>query len=124
MIAKCVLQILEPATSMSGRHAECRNYKCIIMEQLFVDFLKPLIKESLREALNEMDAERKEQEPRFITRAEVADLLGVSLVTVHSYVNRGLLQSRKIGNRTLFAESEVLAAIKGRKVYRFKHTED
>ena len=109
---------------MSGRHAECRNDKCIIMEQFIMDFLKPLIKDSLREALNEMDADRKEQEPRFITRAEVAEMLGVSLVTLHSYVNRGLLECKKIGHKTLFSEADVLKAIKARKVYKFKHTED
>ena len=109
---------------MSGRHAECRNDKCIIMEELFTALLKPIIKESLREALNEMEADRKEQEPRFITRAEVAEMLGVSLVTVHSYVNRGLLECKKIGHKTLFSEADVLKAIKARKVYKFKHTED
>jgi len=109
---------------MSGRHAECRNDKCIIMEQFIMDFLKPLIKDSLREALNEMDADRKEQEPRFITRAEVAEMLGVSLVTLHSYVNRGLLECKKIGHKTLFSEADVLKAIKSKKVYKFKHTED
>jgi len=94
------------------------------MEELFTALLKPIIKESLREALNEMDAERKEQEPRFITRAEVAEMLGVSLVTVHSYVNRGLLECKKIGHKTLFSEADVLKAIQGKKVYKFKHTED
>ena len=94
------------------------------MEELFTALLKPIIKESLREALNEMDADRKEQEPRFITRAEVAEMLGVSLVTVHSYVNRGLLECKKIGHKTLFSEADVLKAIKGKKVYKFKHTED
>jgi len=101
-----------------------QNKKSIIMEELFTALLKPIIKESLREALNEMDAERKEQEPRFITRAEVAEMLGVSLVTVHSYVNRGLLECKKIGHKTLFSEADVLKAIKGKKVYKFKHTED
>jgi excisionase family DNA binding protein len=94
------------------------------MEELFTALLKPIIKESLREALNEMDADRKEQEPRFITRAEVAEMLGVSLVTLHSYVNRGLLECKKIGHKTLFSEADVLKAIKSKKVYKFKHTED
>lgn len=101
-----------------------QNEKIIIMEELFAALLKPIIKESLREALQEMDAERKEQEPRFITRAEVAEMLGVSLVTLHSYVNRGLLESKKIGHKTLFSEADVLKAIKSKKVYKFKHTED
>ncbi len=101
-----------------------QNKKSIIMEELFTALLKPIIKESLREALNEMEAARKEQEPRFITRAEVAEMLGVSLVTVHSYVNRGLLECKKIGHKTLFSEADVLKAIKGKKVYKFKHTED
>jgi excisionase family DNA binding protein len=97
------------------------------MEQItqsFVDFIKPLIKQSVREAMTELEVEQKEQQPRFITRKQVAEMLGVSLVTVHSYINKGLLNARKIGNKTLFAEGEVLRAIKGRKVYKFKHTED
>ena len=73
-----------------------------------MDFLKPLIKDYLREAVNEMDADRKEHEPRFITRAEVAEMLGVSLVTLHSYVIRGLLECKKIGHKTLFSEADVL----------------
>jgi len=39
-------------------------------------------------------------------------------------VNRGLLECKKIGHKTLFSEADVIKAIKGKKVYKFKHTED
>ena len=94
------------------------------MEEMFAAILKPIIKESLREVLTEAEAERAAQEPKFLTRQQVAEMLGVSLVTVHSYVNRGLLECKKIGHKTLFSEADVLKAIKSKKVYKFKHTED
>jgi excisionase family DNA binding protein len=109
---------------MTGRLTERRNTKNMTMEQLLIDFLKPLIKQSVREAMTEFETEQKEQQPRFLTRYQVAEMLGVSLVTLHSYVNRGLLESKKIGNKTRFAEADVLKAIKSRKVYKFKHMED
>ena len=101
-----------------------QNKKSIIMEELFTALLKPIIKESLREVLTEAEAERAAQEPKFLTRQQVAEMLGVSLVTVHSYINRGFLESKKIGHKTLFSEADVLKAIQGKKVYKFKHTED
>ena len=94
------------------------------MEEMFAAILKPIIKESLREVLTEAEAERAAQEPKFLTRQQVAEMLGVSLVTVHSYINRGFLESKKIGHKTLFSEADVLKAIKSKKVYKFKHTED
>lgn len=51
-------------------------------------------------------------ETTLLTRKEVADMLGVSLVTIHEWSKKGVLISYRIGNRVRFKQSEVLEAIK------------
>lgn len=45
------------------------------------------------------------------TIAETASVLKVSKVTIHDYVNRGILKKYRIGSRILFKSAEVLASI-------------
>ncbi|HRO84494.1 MAG TPA: helix-turn-helix domain-containing protein [Niabella sp.] len=54
----------------------------------------------------------KEEQPEFITRQQVADLFGITLPTVHAWMHAGILTAYKIGNKTRFRKSEVLAACK------------
>ena len=44
---------------------------------------------------------------RLITRDETAKLLGVSLVTLHSWIKSGVLVAYRIGNKVRFKENEV-----------------
>jgi excisionase family DNA binding protein len=44
---------------------------------------------------------------RLITRDETAKLLGVSLVTLHSWIKSGVLIAYRIGNKVRFKENEV-----------------
>ncbi|MEO5990319.1 MAG: helix-turn-helix domain-containing protein [Ferruginibacter sp.] len=55
-------------------------------------------------------SENKQPETELITRQQVADIFGISLPTVHSWVNTGILTAYKIGNKTRFNKSEVLQA--------------
>ena len=48
----------------------------------------------------------------FITRQDVADMFKITLVTVHAWINAGILTPYKIGNKTRFKRGEVLAAAK------------
>lgn len=52
----------------------------------------------------------------YITRREVAKLFKISLVTVHDWTRKGLLQAYKIANRVYYKQSEVEGALtkKGR----------
>lgn len=54
----------------------------------------------------------KDTTPEFITRKEVADMFGISLPTVHAWIHAGILTAYKIGNKTRFRKSEVMAACK------------
>lgn len=49
-------------------------------------------------------------EDPFITRQDVAEMFHITLPTVHSWINSGILKPYKIGNKTRFLLSEVKAA--------------
>ena len=50
---------------------------------------------------------QKEKQSEYISRKEVAQLLKVTLPTLHEYTKLGWLQSYKIGNRVLYKREEV-----------------
>jgi excisionase family DNA binding protein len=54
--------------------------------------------------------------PEFITLSEASELLKVSKVTIHSWINKELFKAYKIGRRTLIEKSELLQAIERRQV--------
>jgi excisionase family DNA binding protein len=72
-----------------------------------------------------LDSKLKEAEPLsknqsfFLSRAEVSNLLKISLPTLHDWTKQGWLQSYKIGNRVLYKLQEVEEALK--KVSINKH---
>lgn len=47
----------------------------------------------------------------YLTRQAVAELLGVSLVTVTDWTNKGFLKSYRLGNRVYFKAAEIDAAM-------------
>jgi excisionase family DNA binding protein len=75
-----------------------------------------LIDSRLNKAAN--PNEQKAQS-KFITRKEVAKLLKISLATLNDWTKQKIVQSYKIGNRVLYKEQEILAAVD--KVATFKH---
>ena len=44
----------------------------------------------------------------FLTRKETAEFFDVSLVTIHSWINNGLLIPLKMGNLTYFEKSKLI----------------
>lgn len=52
-----------------------------------------------------------ETTPGYITRREVAKLFKITLVTVHDWTRKGLLQAYKIGNRVYYKRAEVEGAL-------------
>lgn len=55
--------------------------------------------------------EPSETTPGYITRREVANLFKITLVTVHDWTRKGLLQAYKIGNRVYYKRAEVEGAL-------------
>ncbi len=50
-----------------------------------------------------------------LSRDEVAKMLGISLVTLHSYSKKGIIPTYKIGTKVRFKQSEVFEAMKLRQ---------
>lgn len=62
-------------------------------------------------------------EDRYISRQDVADLFGITLVSVHRLMNAGIIKPYKVGQSTRFLLSEVKAAAlaTGREMEGSKH---
>ena len=54
-------------------------------------------------------------ETTLLTRNEVAKMFGVSLVTIHEWSKKGVLQSYKVGNQVRFKQSEVFEALQAKQ---------
>ena len=56
----------------------------------------------------------------YLTRREVADKFRISIVTVHDWTRKGIIQAYKIGNRVFYKPTEVENALvkKGAKYAR------
>lgn len=62
----------------------------------------------VKEELSTFKRELQPPKPlQYISRHEVADLLGVSTVTVDTWVKKGRLTAYRIGNRVRFNRAEV-----------------
>ncbi len=57
----------------------------------------------------------------YLTRAEVCDLLRISLSTLHYYTKDGTLQGYRIGGRILYKSAEVQNAIQEIQSTKYKH---
>jgi hypothetical protein len=59
----------------------------------------------IREELAAMKPQK--EEPKFYTREEAAQLLKITLPTLHSWTVKGLIRKSKIQNRVLYEDSEI-----------------
>lgn len=83
----------------------------IYLKGLTPDQLSEMIRESVREEINNIKPPKPKSETKYLTRKETARRLKVSLVTLTDWVNRGKLKAYKIGGRVLFRENEVEEAL-------------
>ncbi len=94
--------------------------KLLTAEQriLLTDFVKPFLNlfiDKVAERVKEM-AETKE--PRYYTRKQVCEVMGISLPTLNEYTKRGDLQSFKMSGRVLYNAWSVDEAIRTKSVYK------
>lgn len=86
------------------------------MQGTTIQIESPEVLKELREIKAELEAIKKEFQPRepteYLTRNEVRDLLKVNLSTIHHLTKRGILKAYYIGARVYFKRHEVEQAIK------------
>ncbi|MEG3656184.1 helix-turn-helix domain-containing protein [Arenibacter palladensis] len=70
--------------------------------------LKETFTSILDERIKDLKKNFTPREPEeFLTRGETAKLLKISLVTIHEWNKKKILNPRKIGNRTYYLRSEI-----------------
>ncbi|GAA4968074.1 helix-turn-helix domain-containing protein [Algibacter aquimarinus] len=87
---------------------QINNFKIDDLEQL----LKPLIHEAVYQAVKEQINPVKTSKPKLFSRENTADILCVSLPTLHEWTKEGILNSYRIGGRVLYKEEDILNALK------------
>lgn len=73
----------------------------IYLENITSDDLRSIIADEVRKAMAEKPA------PRQYTREQVAEMLHVTLATIHNWVRAGRLHPVKVSGRVLFSEEEI-----------------
>jgi len=77
------------------------------LEELMTS-LRTIVKEEISAGMN---IETLPVEEELLTTSQVADLLGISRVTLHKYKTRGIVKSYRLGSRVRFKKSEILAGM-------------
>ncbi len=75
------------------------------------DDLADLISKAVSKAVESITPEPRQDHPEYIDKKKAAELCGVSVQTIDNFRRRGVLESKKIGNRVLFQYSKVIEAI-------------
>jgi len=82
----------------------------LIMTSYSIDELRTQLIEPLAKDLQELRTHNQEPET-VLSRKEAAKFLGVTLVTLHDWTKRGLIDCGRIGVRVFYKKSELLNAI-------------
>ena len=75
-----------------------------IVESIATRFARAFIIEVQKGELS-LPPEPKQEEPSYLTRKEAAEMLKVSLPTLHAMINAGAIKVTKAGQRTLIERS-------------------
>ena len=81
--------------------------------------IKTIVSAELKNAVSELSTKR-EIEPELITRKETAEILGVSLPTLHEWTKKGVLPAKRIGSRIRYERTAVYDALKSVEPLKYR----
>lgn len=81
--------------------------------------IKTIVSAELKNAVSELTTKR-EIEPELITRKETAEILGVSLPTLHEWTKKGVLPAKRIGSRIRYERTAVYDALKSVEPLKYR----
>ncbi|WP_439480395.1 helix-turn-helix domain-containing protein [Chryseobacterium aquaticum] len=86
-----------------------------LLVQMTKDELMQDFEQVIRKVVNQMQVQQvSKDEKQAYTRDETAELLDVSLTTLHNWNKQGIFKpSAKVGKRVYYSKDEVLARLKG-----------
>jgi excisionase family DNA binding protein len=92
----------------------------VILTQLPIEDLQGMIEGAVQRTLNQLlNKESQSQNEELVTREQAANLLGISLPTLHHYSKHGIIPAYRIGSRVRFKRGELLDCLK--KVQTMKY---
>jgi excisionase family DNA binding protein len=91
----------------------------ISFEQL-QNSIKTIVSAELKNAVIELTESQKDTAPELITRKETADILGVSLPTLHEWTKKGVLPAKRIGTRVRYEKRAVMDALKDIETIKYR----
>jgi len=91
----------------------------ISFEQL-ENSIKTIVSETVQNAVAGLTTTAKDETPELITRKETADLLGVTLPTLHVWTKNGVIPAKRIGTRVRYERRAVLDALKDIETIKYR----
>lgn len=82
-----------------------------------IETLRSVVRSEVQALKSENGISLSGDEP-LLRRSDISQMFGVSLPTVHSWMNAGILPFHRIGGRTYFKKDEVMTALKSIKIKR------
>ena len=84
----------------------------LILHQTPLSEIKVLISEAVAEQFNKFQPQQEKEPIKILTRVETAQMLGVTLPTLHEWTKNGTIQGTRIGTRVRYRMADVEAALK------------
>jgi len=81
--------------------------------------LTSTISSLIKEELKGLNPVKQKEEREYITRKEVAKLLGISLPTLNDWSKKGVIPSYRIQSRVRYIKAEVLECLKKVKTIKY-----
>jgi excisionase family DNA binding protein len=83
--------------------------------------IRHIVREELNVFLQHLTLYLSEKDkPQYLNCKEVADLLCISLPTVHRWADSGLIEKHRIGKRVLFKYEEILKMVERKTQLKWK----
>ncbi|MCT4172065.1 helix-turn-helix domain-containing protein [Elizabethkingia anophelis] len=83
----------------------------IQFSQITVEELGQFIEEKIASAIKKSTIISKSEERLLYTRKETAELLDISLTTLHNWNKAGILNAKKMGSRVYYSKEDVMALL-------------
>ena len=77
----------------------------------FKSLLADTVKEAVKFEVDRIIAQPREPQKQFLTRKDVSEILGVSLVTLNDWSKSGIVPSYRLGTRVRYRYSDIQNAL-------------
>ena len=87
-------------------------------QEAIKELFAPVVSQLVSQIAEKVVELRELREPKFISRQEAAEMLGVSLPSLHNYTKQGLIEKHVINGRVLYDAYEIQKAVEMNLKYR------